>query len=103
MASCNVRQEGDELACACGLRWSVQEPSPVACSKNKRRNVAREVARTILSPPPVPVTVGASVPVRLSTAVARDMAWAYENKRHLGGSYDVAMQAAYEVFLRELP
>jgi len=28
---CHVRQEGDEMACKCGLRWDVNDPNPPMC------------------------------------------------------------------------
>lgn len=29
--TCRVRQEGDEMVCACGLRWSVDDTAPPLC------------------------------------------------------------------------
>lgn len=29
--NCRVRQESDEMACACGLRWAVDDPEPPLC------------------------------------------------------------------------
>ena len=28
---CRARQEGDEMACTCGLRWAVDDPDPPLC------------------------------------------------------------------------
>lgn len=29
--TCRVQQQGDEMACACGLRWDVNDPDPPLC------------------------------------------------------------------------
>lgn len=29
--SCRVRRENDEMVCACGLRWDVNDPQPPMC------------------------------------------------------------------------
>ena len=29
--NCRVRQENDEMACDCGLRWAVDDPEPPLC------------------------------------------------------------------------
>ena len=33
--TCQVRREGDEMACACGLRWDVEDPNPPKCAHRR--------------------------------------------------------------------
>lgn len=33
--TCRVMRQGDEMACACGLRWDVNDEEPPLCTHRK--------------------------------------------------------------------
>lgn len=99
--ACEVRQESDEMVCKCGLRWDVNDPEPPACHKNRRRNPADAAPRSL--PANVIATMPASIPVELPAHVADAMRAAYIARIGSTGSGRSAMQAAYRVFLDNLP
>lgn len=103
MAGCEIRSEGDELVCKCGLRWDVKEAPPDRCGKNKRRNVTVEVQKLDFFHRPPPPNLNASVPVVLEPRIAWRMVYSYEMALQKGRHKDEAMQAAYEALLSELP
>ena len=103
MASCEIRQEGDELVCKCGLRWDVKEAPPDRCPKNKRRHVADDVRRTEMAQRQQLTSRAQYLPIVLEPMVAWRMVHAFHRAVQRGEPHDRAMQRAYEEFLIELP
>lgn len=135
--ACEARQEGDEMACACGLRWEIKDPNPPACrrqrhaapvpsSKRELLQGARREANIIFAsgapdcglgdntrrfwPVVMPgaetqavPSVTTTIPTELPTPLAGRMITAYERAVDAGENNQVAMRAAYRVFLDSLP
>lgn len=108
-ASCEARQHGDQMLCACGVSWDVTDVDPPECRRvrhvspipNDRRELLigarrEELKRESLTPA-VPSMLK-MIPLELSDEVADEMFRAYASTL---GPLD-AMRAAYRVFLDSL-
>lgn len=124
--ACDARQESDEMACACGLRWNVNDPEPPQCRRQRHVEpgkvppIVREALRadanyvfTSGARDPFPDLdntgrrfypfVRAHVPLELPTPLAGRMITAYERAIDAGENNQTAMRAAYRIFLDALP
>lgn len=112
--TCAARREGDEMACACGLRWGVDDPDPPKCRKQRHVTPGKRVAPRIIeaqreidaiqaaSDGIVTAILGQRLPENLSLSIAGRMTAAYERAMDSGRSGTAAMQAAYRVLLDSL-
>lgn len=118
--ACGARQEGDEMACACGLRWPVDEDKP-ACRPHRhavpvppaKRELLTGATREInfafctgdkdaLRPDVVDrrfAVVDVRLPVEPPRILSLRMAEAYEKARARGENPHEAMARAYRVLL----
>ena len=101
--SCEARHEGDEWACACGMRWAVNDPDPPAC-KRKRHVVpgtpATVAARKEFVAPDEPIKRRKMpTPEELTRGQLGSMYKAY---MHCTGDFHESMRAAYRVLLDSL-
>jgi hypothetical protein len=46
--ACEARHEGDEWACACGLRWPVDDPEPPTCRRKRHISPVPSERRELL-------------------------------------------------------
>ncbi len=110
--ACEARQESDEMACACGLRWDVNDPNPPACRRvrhaapvpSSKRELLQSARKEYLMVSKIPAAgeIINVIPDALSDTTARAMAAAYEKARPHMTPEDCARRA-YRVFLDLLP
>lgn len=107
-ACCEARQESDEMACSCGLRWHVGDPEPPQCRRVRhvapvpveRRDLLRGARREFVAPAEKQAIVKI-IPDVLDDGAARAMVQAYEKARGLLTPED-CMRRAYRVYLDSL-
>lgn len=109
MSKCQVRQEGDEFACKCGMRWGVGEAPSCPSTNGHSHSAVVTAGHFHVLPPFLGQCFTMQVPVVLPDAIADEMAQAFWARGtvtvgHAGAeSWREAMKDAYRVLLDRLP
>lgn len=111
---CDAKRYSDQMQCACGLAWDVNDPDPPQCRRQRHVEPGKRATPRIIearreleamqaaSDGIVTALLGPKLPENLPLSLAGRMTAAYERAMDSGRSGTAAMQAAYRVLLDSL-